>query len=280
MTSTLAPPWKMWPSRLTGLCFITMALAKAWTPALLATELSQSFPALSPLTPWLSRALISTEAWTGVMMMLCWKPRWILSLSTSLLFIFSLWLLTQLGISDDCGCMGAWLRLSPGWALFRNGILVLLCTRTLRSRGELSQIRLRLPHHLLIIALSLSPFAYWPSSFSELSPELRQNLEAMGLESTDTKVLLAFYSADCEHCLEGALQFETLRETSGATKAVAFIFGTADEVSSFIEQSRLQTPFQRVSAEFFYQWVQQAPPAYYLLENSRVHSFASPSPLP
>ncbi len=134
------PAWRLWTPRLlsgaVGLILLAAGLVKAMDMELFIRQIMDygivSERLLLILSAW---GLIALECALGVALLVFYRPRLMLSLTAALLLIFAgatgwAWLT---GVTEDCGCYGAWLKQTPGQALV--GDLVLLAATAIAWAG-------------------------------------------------------------------------------------------------------------------------------------------------
>lgn len=111
--------------------FLTLAgLLKVFSPTAVINTSSELFPwAGNTLHIFIGSLLPVIELGLGIMLLLQWQSKWVLS---GITVLFSLFFLVSIygqatGVDADCGCFGDVITSSFGWGMLtRNGILLVL----------------------------------------------------------------------------------------------------------------------------------------------------------
>ena len=124
---------------------------------------------------------------------------------------FSIHLLTQIGSSENCGCNGELLPMTPLQALIKNSIalivLIFMYKKSEVNRGSFSALI------ILFLTISTIMFAVFPASSRSKNVMMSQfssYVTAEDFNVDEGKKILCFFNPTCEHCQEAAQDLHQL----------------------------------------------------------------------
>ena len=200
------------------------------------------------LAPYFSRFIIGAEFFLAITILFNnYLKKLIIPLSFIMIAVFSIHLSTQIfGDSENCGCFGDLIPMTPLQALIKNIItLVILAVIYKKSkdvRGSFSKLV------ILFLAISTVMFAALPISSQSKSEgggfiNFVENEEFVNIEG---KKILCFFDAGCEHCQHAARSLDSLSNLSEEFPQVHIIF-------SDTEKENIPNFFEYVGKEYHYQ---------------------------
>lgn len=236
--------------------FLLSAIAKLYpTPLYGITkvfEQGQLIPmGFSPdIAPYFSRVIIGIEFLLAfAMLQRNFLKKIILPSTILLLILFSLHLAYQvfLGDSENCGCFGELIPMTPLQALIKNiitiGVLLYLYNNTEEDREcNFSKLSLQLLSALLLM------FAFVPVQKVEKNKRISEFSEYVvsDIDINDGKKILAFFDAGCEHCMDAAKSIRELAEKIDDFPQMYIIFSDSekDKIPTFFEFAGKVYPYQ------------------------------------
>ena len=203
------------------------------------------------LVPYISRFIIALEIFIAITILQKNYIRTIIiPLSIFLLSVFSIHLVYQiiLGSSENCGCFGELIPMTPGEALLKNLITIFVLI-ILYKRIKISikkDINLLLIQALVVLLLIFAfiPVYVGPSSNNSNSFVSYVSSENFRLSQEDK--ILCLFDAGCEHCQETAKQIDSISNLAENFPQVYIIF-------SDTEKENIPNFFDFVGREFPYQ---------------------------
>jgi hypothetical protein len=193
------------------------------------------------LAPYFSRFIIAIEFFIAfAILQTNYLKKLVIPNSILMLIIFSLHLVYSifLGDSENCGCFGELIPMSPLQALIKNiitlGVLGFLYKNTPDDKeNSFSKLSIQFLSVLLLM------FAFLPvqtvgknkrvSGFSEYV--------VSDMDINDGKKILCFFDAGCEHCMDAARSLNQLSDSIAYFPEMHIIFSDseADRIPEFFE---------------------------------------------
>ncbi len=193
------------------------------------------------LAPYFSRFIIAIEFFIAfAILQRNYLKKLVIPTSILMLIVFSLHLAYSifLGDSENCGCFGELIPMSPLQALIKNiitlGVLGFLYKKTPDDKeNSCSKLSIQFLSVLLLM------FAFLPvqtvgknkrvSGFSEYV--------VSDIDINDGKKILCFFDAGCEHCMDAARSLNQLSDSIAYFPQMHIIFSDseADRIPEFFE---------------------------------------------
>jgi len=193
------------------------------------------------LAPYFSRFIIAIEFFIAfAILQRNYLKKLVIPTSILMLIVFSLHLAYSifLGDSENCGCFGELIPMSPLQALIKNiitlGVLGFLYKKTPDYKeNSCSKLSIQFLSFLLLM------FAFLPvqtvgknkrvSGFSEYV--------VSDIDINDGKKILCFFDAGCEHCMDAARSLNQLSDSIAYFPQMHIIFSDseADRIPEFFE---------------------------------------------
>ncbi len=193
------------------------------------------------LAPYFSRFIIAIEFFIAfAILQRNYLKKLVIPTSILMLIVFSLHLAYSifLGDSENCGCFGELIPMSPLQALIKNiitlGVLGFLYKKTPNDKeNSCSKLSIQFLSVLLLM------FAFLPvqtvgknkrvSGFSEYV--------VSDIDINDGKKILCFFDAGCEHCMDAARSLNQLSDSISYFPQMHIIFSDseADRIPEFFE---------------------------------------------
>lgn len=227
--------------------FLLSAFAKLYpTPLYGITkvfEQGQLIPmGFSPeFAPYFSRFIIGVEFFLAfAILQRNFLKKIILPSTILLLTLFSLHLAYQvfLGDSENCGCFGELIPMTPLQALIKNVITIAVLFYLYKNTKEDCERNFSKLSIQLLTALLLM-FAFVPVQTVGKNKRVAGFSEYVvsDIDINDGKKILAFFDAGCEHCMEAAKSIRQLAEQIDYFPQMHIIFSDSEEdkIPAFFE---------------------------------------------
>ncbi len=222
----------------------------------------------------LTRSLIGLEITLGILLLLPYYLKKVLLFTLLILVGFTLYLfyLWAVGNTENCGCFGEMIAMSPLASILKNSVMIGLAGFLLlkmKGRNKPSWI----PLFILTAVVSIV-FVFLPLKKTENFPfQSFTNFKKKGLvDLSEGQKLLAVFNLDCEHCQAAAAELGNLKDEHKnfpATYILYFQEGTTT-VAAFEEQTKTDFPYALIDASQFFDLIGNSPPRIYFLNNGTI----------
>jgi hypothetical protein len=227
--------------------FLLSAVAKLYPEPLYAItkifEEGQLIPMgfSNELVPYLSRVLIGLEFFLAIaFLQKDYLRKIILPISILLLLVFSFHLSYQvfMGDSENCGCFGKLIPMTPLQALIKN-IITLFVLGYLYKHIEENKDNdfSKLSIQFLIILLLIFAFIPVRTTGDNQRVSAFSSYVVSDFDINENRRILCFFDAGCEHCMDAAKSLKTLSNNMSNFPKVHIIFSDSEEekIPAFFE---------------------------------------------
>ena len=260
-----------------GLSFLFSAYTKFVAPGYFEiTLMDQGIAPSRELAAHLARFFIGIEFALGILLFLPFYTRRLLLISIGLLGIFSLHLayLSFYGNSENCGCFGEMISLSPGQSLFKNAVLLSIASWLYAK----SQKALQTKPILFVFSLTIigSMWFFLPLAGKEAQKfSAFTHFEGIGrVDLSQGEVLIAIFNLDCEHCQEAATALGELVQEQQLPPIYALYYQeSVTTVKAFEGITQTSFPYTFIDTNTFFNLIGASPPRIYHLKQGRVNQF-------
>lgn len=200
------------------------------------------------IVPYFSRFIIGAEIFLAITILFNnYLKRLIVPLSFIMVAIFSIHLSTQIfGDSENCGCFGDLIPMTPLEALIKNlitlVILVFIYKKSKDVRGEIKNLI------LFFLIISTFMFSFLPISSTSKSSgnSFITYVENEVFVNLDDRKILCFFDAGCEHCQHAARSLDSLSNFSENFPPVHIVFSDTEQekIPKFFEVAGNEYPYQ------------------------------------
>jgi hypothetical protein len=202
------------------------------------------------LAPYFSRFIIAIEFFIAfAVLQKNYLKKLVIPTSILMIFVFSLHLAYSLflGDSENCGCFGELIPMSPLQALIKNiitiGILGYLYKNTTDDKeNSFSKLSVQLLTVLLVM------FAFLPVSSQTKSEgnSFVLFVEDESFKNSEDYKILCYFDAGCEHCQHAARSIDSLSNLSDNFPPVHIVFSDTEKenIPKFFEYVGNQYPYQ------------------------------------
>jgi len=213
-----------------------------------------------------ARALIALECALGVGLLLFYRPKLTLLLTSGLFLIFVgatgwAWLTDA---TKDCGCFGAWVKRTPGEAVIEGLILLALTLIAwgIHRPSRRSEVRSK----AWVIAVACLAGLILPLAFGSplTRPELNQtgtgdilldDFQIEGLDGVDLAqgdYLLVLMDTDCSHCRDAVAALNWLAEDPDLPEVFGLSSNNQDQLEKFRKDLQVIFPIGHIIKEDFW----------------------------
>ncbi len=185
------------------------------------------------LAPYVSRFIIAIEFFIAFTILQSnYLKKVILPLSITMIVVFSLHLSYSifLGDSENCGCFGELIPMSPLEALIKNiitiGFLAYLYKNIkLNEKNSYSKLSIQFLSILLLM------FAFLPIQTTGKNKQVSSFSEYVvsDMDMNEGKKILCFFDAGCEHCMDAAKSLTDLSDSILNFPKIHIIFSDSEE---------------------------------------------------
>ena len=185
------------------------------------------------LAPYVSRIIIAVEFFIAIAILFNnHLKKIIIPTALLMLIVFSLHLSYQvfLGDSENCGCFGQLIPMTPLEALIKNIFTILALfylSRNIKDDKKSSFSGLT----ILLLSITMLMFALLPIQTVGKNKRVSGFTDYVVAEMNinEGRKLLCFFDAGCEHCMEAAKSLNNLRDSVADFPEVHIIFSDSEE---------------------------------------------------
>jgi uncharacterized membrane protein YphA (DoxX/SURF4 family) len=257
---------------LLGLVFIFSGISKLFPIHLTELNLVYHHIANWDASPYLSRALIIFEIILGIAIFMGISYKKItlkLSLIFTLLFcIYLVILLLNDGNSQNCGCFGNVLPMTPGESLTKN-IVIIFILIILLSIPEQNPTKLGIASFLIIIvSVSSLILFYFPIyTWLTVNPTPKKTVpfdftgdltfsDSKSISLMSGKKLIGVFNTTCSNCREVAYKLGIVSKKHQFKNLYLLLVGDSADISDFIIETHLNYPYKKYT---FFEFVKLYP---------------------
>ncbi len=241
-----------------GGVFILSAISKLVAPGLFEiTILDQGIIDSREIAAYLGRLLIAMELFIGIALLQPYYLKKIIlpvSLLTLVGFTGLLSYSYFLGDTNNCGCFGEMIKMSPLEAILKNIVLIIIGIFVfLQSKTKLE--KLYIPTIILFISVGIVFIVAPIKSYEDLKFSNYTNFNNAGrVDLTEGGNLVAIFFIDCEHCIETAKEIKKLENETATLQNFYILFSgeETDSVQHFLSQTNIEPPYLRIPIEDFF----------------------------
>jgi len=262
-----------------GIIFVLSAISKLKSPGIFEIILiDQGFTSDRMTAAYLSRILISLELFIGIAFLQPFLLRKIVApLTIFMLTAFSIYLLYLMifaGNTENCGCFGELVKMSPLESLFKNFVLLGLVIY-LAIKVEPEKERWLVPTLLLAGCFILIFTAFPIHSLEGNAFAKYTHFEQQGrVDLTQGDRLVAVMDINCEHCKAAAKELGELDRSTTDLPPLYFLFYGEGEGSNSVEYffhlTNTSYPYHSISEDEFFDLIGSSPPRIYWLHDGKI----------
>jgi len=259
--------------------FLFSATSKLIAPGLFEiTLIDQGIAEDRLIAAYLTRFLIGLEFAIGLLFVQPFYLKKLISpLTILLLLIFSghLVYLMMTGDTENCGCFGDVVKMTPLESIIKNAA-VLALTVFIFVKSEQAKTKPLLPLAFTIIPFILVFMAIPVKSIENFQFAQYTHFENMGrTDLSQGDILLGVFNLDCDHCQDAAKEMGELQRISDQFPDVYALFYSIGVVSvdSFNTITNTNYPFHMIDVDEFFNLIGNSPPRIYWLHNGAIKEY-------
>lgn len=260
---------------LLGVTFLFSAYTKAVGPGFFEiTLMDQGIAPDRDIAGYMARFFIGLEFALGVLMLFPYYVKQLMGFTFLLLGGFTVHLiyLWSIGVTENCGCFGEMISMTPEQSIIKNLIMLAVAFAVFKT-AEQKKIKKIIPIGFsATIIMSMWAFLPMPNhedfpfeNFTHFEPKGRVDLSA-------GENLVAVFNLDCEHCQEAATELGELerKHDNFPELYVLFFQEGATTVEGFESITQSSFPYDFIDVNTFFDLIGDSPPRIYYLKDGTV----------
>ena len=260
---------------LLAITFLFSAYTKAVGPGFFEiTLMDQGIAPNRSIAAYLARFFIGLEFALGFLMLLPFYIKQLMQFTFFLLGGFTLHLiyLWSIGDTDNCGCFGEMISMTPEQSIIKN-IIMLAISLAVFKTAETKKIKKTIPVVFSAVTI-ISMWIILPiPNHNEFPFDSFTHFETRGrVDMSSGEKLVAIFNLDCEHCQETANELGKLKRSVENFPELYVLY--FQEGSTSIEDFELITqssfPYDLIEVNTFFDLIGDSPPRVYNLKDGKV----------
>ena len=260
---------------LLGITFLFSAYTKAVGPGFFEiTLMDQGIAPDRIIASYLARFFIGLEFALGFLMLLPFYVKRLMQFTFFLLGGFTLHLiyLWSIGDTDNCGCFGEMISMTPEQSIIKNMIMLAIAFVVFRS-AQTKKIKIIIPI-VFSAATIISMWIILPiPNHKEFPFESFTHFETRGrVDLSSGENLVAIFNLDCEHCQQAATELGELKrnQENFPELYVLYFQEGSTTVEDFESITQSSFPFDLIEVNTFFDLIGDSPPRVYHLKDGKV----------
>ena len=260
---------------LLGITFLFSAYTKAVGPGFFEiTLMDQGIAPDRIIASYLARFFIGLEFALGFLMLLPFYVKRLMQFTFFLLGGFTLHLiyLWSIGDTDNCGCFGEMISMTPEQSIIKNMIMLAIAFVVFRS-AQTKKIKIIIPI-VFSAATIISMWIILPiPNHKEFPFESFTHFETRGrVDLSSGENLVAIFNLDCEHCQQAATELGELKrnQENFPELYVLYFQEGSTTVEHFESITQSSFPYDLIEVNTFFDLIGDSPPRVYYLKDGKV----------
>ena len=260
---------------LLGITFLFSAYTKAVGPGFFEiTLMDQGIAPDRIIASYLARFFIGLEFALGFLMFLPFYVKRLMQFTFFLLGGFTLHLiyLWSIGDTDNCGCFGEMISMTPEQSIIKNMIMLAIAFVVFRS-AQIKKIKIIIPI-VFSAATIISMWIILPiPNHKEFPFESFTHFETRGrVDLSSGENLVAIFNLDCEHCQQAATELGELKrnQENFPELYVLYFQEGSTTVEDFESITQSSFPYDLIEVNTFFDLIGDSPPRVYYLKDGKV----------
>ena len=269
-----------------GLILLISGLLKATDINLFVKQVRDyeiiSHNVLLVVTAW---SVIVAEFTLGMSLILSFLTKWTIPLTAFLLFIFlgaTAWAWFT-GVTEDCGCFGAWVQRSPGEALIEDLVLLAALIPAWLGKGHPEKPVNHIKFFAVIFACVaglILPVLFGPpisqigspvSASIDIQQELLEIQDIVQMDIGHGAYLFVLMSTDCLHCRDAFKRFNIWTEETDIPPLIALCANNKEQIQTFKTEFQPKFPILQITEDKFWDLLELgSTPRIFLIRNGGI----------
>ena len=260
---------------LLAITFLFSAYTKAVGPGFFEiTLMDQGIAPNRFIAAYLARFFIGLEFALGFLMLLPFYIKQLMQFTFFLLGGFTLHLiyLWSIGDTDNCGCFGEMISMTPEQSIIKNIIMLAIALAVFKT-AETKKIKKTIPVVFSAVTI-ISMWIILPiPNHNEFPFDSFTHFETRGrVDMSSGEKLVAIFNLDCEHCQETANELGKLKRSveNFPELYVLYFQEGSTSVEDFESITQSSFPYDLIEVNTFFDLIGDSPPRVYNLKDGKV----------
>ena len=260
---------------LLAITFLFSAYTKAVGPGFFEiTLMDQGIAPNRSIAAYLARFFIGLEFALGFLMLLPFYIKQLMQFTFFLLGGFTLHLiyLWSIGDTDNCGCFGEMISMTPEQSIIKNIIMLAIALAVFKT-AETKKIKKTIPVVFSAVTI-ISMWIILPiPNHNEFPFDSFTHFETRGrVDLSSGEKLVAIFNLDCEHCQETANELAKLKRSveNFPEFYVLYFQEGSTSVEDFESITQSSFPYDLIEVNTFFDLIGDSPPRVYNLKDGKV----------
>lgn len=260
---------------LLAITFLFSAYTKAVGPGFFEiTLMDQGIAPNRLIASYLARFFIGLEFALGFLMLLPFYIKQLMQFTFFLLGGFTLHLiyLWSIGDTDNCGCFGEMISMTPEQSIIKNIIMLAIALAVFKT-AETKKIKKTIPVVFSVVTI-ISMWIILPiPNHNEFPFDSFTHFETRGrVDMSSGEKLVAIFNLDCEHCQETANELGKLKRSveNFPEFYVLYFQEGSTSIEDFESITQSSFPYDLIEVNTFFDLIGDSPPRVYNLKDGKV----------
>ena len=260
---------------LLAITFLFSAYTKAVGPGFFEiTLMDQGIAPNRVIASYLARFFIGLEFALGFLMLLPFYIKQLMQFTFFLLGGFTLHLiyLWSIGDTDNCGCFGEMISMTPEQSIIKNIIMLAIAFAVFKT-AEIKKIKKIIPVVFSAVTI-ISMWIILPiPNHNEFPFDSFTHFETRGrVDLSSGEKLVAIFNLDCVHCQETANELAKLKRSveNFPEFYVLYFQEGSTSVEDFESITQSSFPYDLIEVNTFFDLIGDSPPRVYNLKDGKV----------
>ena len=260
---------------LLAITFLFSAYTKAVGPGFFEiTLMDQGIAPNRYIAAYLARFFIGLEFALGFLMILPFYIKQLMQFTFFLLGGFTIHLiyLWSIGDTDNCGCFGEMISMTPEQSIIKNIIMLTIALAVFKT-AETKKIKKIIPVVFSAITI-ISMWIILPiPNHNEFPFDSFTHFETRGrVDLSSGEKLVAIFNLDCEHCQETANELAKLKRSvkNFPEFYVLYFQEGSTSVEDFESITQSSFPYDLIEVNTFFDLIGDSPPRVYNFKDGKV----------
>ena len=260
---------------LLAITFLFSAYTKAVGPGFFEiTLMDQGIAPNRLIAAYLARFFIGLEFALGFLMLLPFYIKQLMQFTFFLLGGFTLHLiyLWSIGDTDNCGCFGEMISMTPEQSIIKNIIMLAIALAVFKT-AETKKIKKTIPVVFSAVTI-ISMWIILPiPNHNEFPFDSFTHFETRGrVDMSSGEKLVAIFNLDCEHCQETANELGKLKRSveNFPELYVLYFQEGSTSIEDFESITQSSFPYDLIEVNTFFDLIGDSPPRVYNLKDGKV----------
>ena len=260
---------------LLAITFLFSAYTKAVGPGFFEiTLMDQGVASNRFIAAYMARFFIGLEFALGFLMLFPFYIKQLMQFTFFLLGGFTLHLiyLWSIGDTDNCGCFGEMISMTPEQSIIKNIIMLAIALAVFKT-AETKKIKKTIPVVFSAVTI-ISMWIILPiPNHNEFPFDSFTHFETRGrVDLSSGEKLVAIFNLDCEHCQETANELAKLKRSveNFPEFYVLYFQEGSTSVEDFESITQSSFPYDLIEVNTFFDLIGDSPPRVYNLKDGKV----------